>query len=318
MWNILKDGYGNPKKCLASWFCVMLTIFSFCNLKTIAAIGPNKLQWPPDCFKNEQFTFLVDKTQKFACLLYCLNSDKSDESKVTIPATIKHNGDNLEVVDIEHEFSNRHPSPERVKIVEIKNGVRKWSPTALGAFCNLEKLHIPKSVRIKDGTMFSGLPKNIAIKLNRKDYKYENDTLYDAKKRILIWCNIYGNKYVAPSSLEVISRNAFCSSEVNCVDLTKTKNLKSIGPYAFAGKEIKRISIPASVQKIGNGAFFGCPLESVTFLKYNPKLIIGYDAFFEESGKNPQIKVPKGTSELFKNKLKVSGIWDRKSAKAWR
>ena len=87
------------------------------------------------------------------------------------------------------------------------------------------------------------------------------------------------------------------------------KNVKTIGAKAFYKcTKIKKIVIPASVNKIGKQAFFGCKkLKSVTIetTKLNNKKV-GAKAF-KGTNKKATFKVPKKKLSAYKKLLKSKG-----------
>lgn len=68
-------------------------------------------------------------------------------------------------------------------------------------------------------------------------------------------------KIVMPDTVTYIGESAFADSSdgVPLEEVVLSKNLKTIGPWAFSGCfELKSIDIPESVNEIENGAFTGC------------------------------------------------------------
>lgn len=68
-------------------------------------------------------------------------------------------------------------------------------------------------------------------------------------------------KIVMPDTVTYIGESAFADSSdgVPLEEVVLSKNLKTIGPWAFSGCfELKSIDIPESVNEIENGAFSGC------------------------------------------------------------
>jgi len=90
-----------------------------------------------------------------------------------------------------------------------------------------------------------------------------------------------------PASVETIGNAAFSSSYayqttsiLATVTFANGSNLKEIEGYAFAGAGISTITIPASVETIGQLAFHGCGLlTTVTFANGSNLKEIGFHAF---------------------------------------
>lgn len=84
-----------------------------------------------------------------------------------------------------------------------------------------------------------------------------------------------------PRRLTTIQNNAF----ENCIgitELTLPNGLQTIGDSAFRNVSIKTVAVPDTVTNIGLGAFYGCPLESITlpFVGANRDLKISVDSSY--------------------------------------
>ena len=145
-----------------------------------------------------------------------------------------------------------------VKII-IPPSVRSIQP---GAFYDV------KLVQIKPGNKVFYQDKYGAV-INRKN----GDFLFMSPAVIFGDYNIpEGVKYIAPQAF------VFCniSGKVNIPE-----GVVGIGGEAFWNSSITNINIPASVSRIDNSAFFGTPLQSVTFAprKASSNLRISQGAF---------------------------------------
>lgn len=103
------------------------------------------------------------------------------------------------------------------------------------------------------------------------------------------------NEVVIPTTIETIGEFAFY--EVYTVTFKDKSKLKTIGECAFGSTSIKKITIPASVEKIEDDAFDSCQeLNSITFEKGSKLKTIGECAFYETSIKN--ITIPKSVTTI--------------------
>ncbi|WP_341301231.1 leucine-rich repeat protein [Lysinibacillus sp. FSL H8-0500] len=89
-----------------------------------------------------------------------------------------------------------------------------------------------------------------------------------------------------PSSVQKIGNNAFQQNKLTSVSFEPTSNLTEIGDNAFSStvldgtwNNIVTITIPSSVTKIGESAFFGNKLTTVTFEEESHLEKIGNSAF---------------------------------------
>ena len=109
-----------------------------------------------------------------------------------------------------------------------------------------------------------------------------------------------------PLTLRSIEQGAFAGYGGNCyksIDFLPS-NLKRIGDFAFCGLFLTSVAIPNSVESIGQKAFWEC--NGVTFSWENPSSVSWADAntgndFFAWGVTMPNICIPKGTRNLYKN-----------------
>ena len=85
----------------------------------------------------------------------------------------------------------------------------------------------------------------------------------DESKTDIIKVGQNAMNFVVPATVEKISANAFSGSKISSVTFQSGSSLKEIGNYAFSGAYIKRITLPASVEKLGVGVFSWC--EKLTY-----------------------------------------------------
>ena len=67
---------------------------------------------------------------------------------------------------------------------------------------------------------------------------------------------LHSVKIADGNNLNAIAEAAFAASGVQEIDLTKCNNLSSIGMWAFANTPLKNVDLPASLESLGDGAFY--------------------------------------------------------------
>lgn len=98
--------------------------------------------------------------------------------------------------------------------------------------------------------------------------------------------------------LKRINRGAFSNCD-NLLSLVLPDGLEVIDYKAFSCSGLTTLTIPSSVNYIGERAFEDVPLQSVTSLIENPFINLGKDAFEDSSG--AILYVPKGTKKQYKD-----------------
>ena len=149
------------------------------------------------------------------------------------------------------------------------------------AFTSLKSFHLPASVNELNGTAFVKCDLLSEITVDP-----ENSTFY------------------SPSGSNAIMYRSAPTLVVGCS--TIPEGTLVIGPYAFFGRNITSINIPATVHVIGESAFFGCPLESVYDFATEPQTLVkGEDAaavyVFGHSGDTYPIYVPNESVDDYKD-----------------
>lgn len=150
-----------------------------------------------------------------------------------------------------------------------------------------ETFTIPASVKtVSDGAFYNA--KNLAT-LTFEDG--DTPLVFGATDKDSFSGVLYGTAVTGlsfPSRLVEIGRGACAYSKVAIVSFGENSRLTTIGASAFMNAKIKNVTIPASVKNttvigIGNDAFSGCPLESVTFAPGTEPLTFGKNAFSASS-----------------------------------
>lgn len=106
---------------------------------------------------------------------------------------------------------------------------------------NLKEVNIPKSVKFMGDNPFAGCP-NLHINNESTNFLFENDALYTADRKTLIYVSIKGesSKFDIPEGTTLIGKHSF-----------------------FMCDRFKTITIPSTVVKIKNNPFSGCSQLSI-------------------------------------------------------
>ena len=183
--------------------------------------------------------------------------------------------------------SSAFSSCKSLTSVKIPGGVTHFGTVPFYECESLTCINIPNSAIKMEGNPFAGW--HGTLHNESKSFVFENDTLFNEDKTIII-AYIGGSKtYNIPKSVKSIGKNAFyeCHSLTN---INISDSVTSIEGWAFFGcKSLTSINIPYSVTSIGDSAFNGC--NSMTIINIpNTVTSIGEDAFRGCENLNPQIK----------------------------
>ena len=101
---------------------------------------------------------------------------------------------------------------------------------------NLRKINIPKNVFLMGNNPFAGCP---FVKVHNESpyFVFENNALYTKDMETMIYCSIEGDEdeFIVPDTVKVICKHTF-----------------------FLCNRFKRITLPASLEKMENNPFSGC------------------------------------------------------------
>ena len=101
---------------------------------------------------------------------------------------------------------------------------------------NLRRINIPKNVKLMGNNPFAGCPL-VEIDNQSPYFVYENGALYTKDMQTMIYCSIKGEEeeFVIPETVKIICKHTF-----------------------FLCDRFKRVTLPASLEKMENNPFSGC------------------------------------------------------------
>ena len=165
-----------------------------------------------------------------------------------------------------------------LKEISIPEGVETIGLFAF-AYTSLQSFNLPASVNAFDGSAF---------------------VMCDLLSEITV--DAENAKFYSPSGSNAIMYRSDPSLVVGCSTIPEGTIV--IGPYAFSGRNITSIKIPATVHVIGESAFFTCPLESVYDFATEPQTLVSEGGFavdvFGHSGDTYPIYVPAQSVDAYK------------------
>ena len=157
-------------------------------------------------------------------------------NKITIDKDLINIGD--------HAFDSCKHIPE----VVLPNTVRKIGVAAFYDCNSMKSINIPNGIDKINNQTFFGCANLLKVDLP--------DTVKSIGEEAYYGCVLINNLKVG-NNLEEIKQKAFYNcNEVKKLELPTT--LKSIGDYAFRACKFEKISIPDSVETIGECVFYGC------------------------------------------------------------
>ena len=207
-----------------------------------------------------------------------------DDNTITdliIPGTVEYNNTTYHVTTIKNFAFDGNKT---LKTVVVSEGVTTIGRSAFGRCTSLESISLPEtltSLDISDLSVFrecSSLKSIIVAEGNTHFRVDECGVLYDYDMKNLIYCppaieksKVVAN-YIVPSTVENICNYAFNFNPFTHIVLPSY--LKTIGEDAFANASDvnpkhplkQELTIPASVTKIGSGAFYNSDITSIFYL----------------------------------------------------
>lgn len=178
-----------------------------------------------------------------------------NDSLLTIPATISHDGKKYRVKCIEqYAFSGC----TGIKSVFISEGVEEIHDGAFEACANLESISLPSSVIVIGEKVFPYCINLTAIAVGKRNPVFDSRDGCNAIVRTRDNTLLYGCKSTQiPSSVVTIGSYAFIECMMETVDIPV--GVVNIECYAFCQCEkLKSIHISSSVEKIRPESFWTC------------------------------------------------------------
>ncbi len=157
----------------------------------------------------------------------------------------------------------------------------------------IKNLFIPKAtVNLEEGAFADGSLESISIDENNPVYKSVDDVVFSADGKTLFAYPTANQdeNYIVPQGIESICSYAFYHCK-NLKTISLPNELKRIGDSAFQGSGLTEINLPYGLTTVGDGVFSGC--DNLTELSYPDSVTsIGNASFYAKNLK--KITLSKG------------------------
>ena len=144
-----------------------------------------------------------------------------------------------------------------LKTITIPDGVQSIRSGAFAHLWELGRLTIPASVTEIAVDAFSFTVCPITVAAGNTAYCSQDDALYSKDKDALLYAAGATGAFIIPNTVVTIEESAFANSTISSV--TIPNSVETIGNWAFSGCEnLRTVTLPASVTEIGEGVFEVC------------------------------------------------------------
>lgn len=219
---------------------------AFCDVPLKALKLDRKVEMGAGAFSNTPITE-IEMATPCDSILGETFSNCPNLTKITIGEGLKYIGYNA--------FSN---SP--IKEANLPSTLRDISSYAFrgSSYCPFIN-----DIQPENHIRYIGKVAYLCVDKNQEEYTIKDGTVTLADE---LFESSQGNAFHIPASVEQIGNRAFAYTQIKA--LPEMLGLKRIGGEAFYGcKNLKKLTIPETVEYIGGGAFYGC--SNIWSLTYN-------------------------------------------------
>lgn len=182
-----------------------------------------------------------------------------------------------------------------IESIVIPEGVKEIGSQVFACDEALKNISLPSSLNTFGGSLFVGCSSLKYVTSNGVDYLgNENNPYLFAARRT--------PKNVSPTSISLNEHTVFVGGSAfekdsSIQEVTLSSHLKVIGSMAFAATSITSISLPATLERIGEYAFEGCSKLETCLVTGDNLKVIEHEAF---SGASllKTIRIPKSIEEI--------------------
>ena len=165
--------------------------------------------------------------------------------------------------------------------VYLPDSLEILSAGAFSDCLSLERVHISSGTRGVTARAFTNCPVLNLFTLDSDNelYSVKDDLLYSKDYEELIYCPpaLCEGTFTVPDGIKIIGASVF-SDRLQLTAVNLPDSLVTIKNRAFAYCSIRSIDIPASVETIGDEAFYGCRALSEVFIR-GKQTAVGKNAF---------------------------------------
>lgn len=220
---------------------------AFCYVPLQALKLDRKVEIGAGAFSNTPITE-IEMATPCDSILGGTFSDCPNLTKITIGEGLKYIGDKA--------FAN---SP--VKEANLPSTLRDISSTAFTGYSSY--CPFVNDIQPENHIRYIGKVAYQCVDRDLEEYTIKDGTVTLADE---LFESSQGNAFHIPASVEQIGSRVFAGTQIKT--LPEMPGLKRIGDEAFYGcKNLKKLTIPETVEYIGGGAFYGC--SNIWSLTYN-------------------------------------------------
>ena len=145
-------------------------------------------------------------------------------------------------------------------------------------------------------------------KIDSDQFEYDDEAVYTADKRCLVYCLSQKESFTVPEGVEVIGEMAFRRKK-SLRNIILPTGLQKISRDAFFDcDQLDNVYVPATVSEVGGYAFAECESLKVVTFAGKPKHLSRHA--FEDSDSLSRVIVPAGMSEAFQKALHYDAVED--------
>lgn len=206
--------------------------------------------------------------------------------------------------------------PETVRVV----GASFTNPGQALRSGMLASVTLPASVRIVETGAIGGGIGKVHVAVDNPWYASEDGVLYDKKKRALLHVPPTVTVFTVPDTVTRIGLGAFAGGALRQITFSAKGTLREIGDVAFLGCELRTLTLPKGVVAIGEDIVCRCEkLTAITFPETlraaGPHLYLPSDALRQVTFRGPP---PQGCSGIVFPHDQARGTYPARHAKAWQ
>ena len=183
----------------------------------------------------------------------------------------------------------------------LPEGLESIGDQAFWHCYELASVQLPASLKEIHANPFTGCDEleEIAFTAPNERYAIVDGALMDGQEKRLICYPPHGplERFLVPEGTEIIGEYAFDCCE-GLTEIVLPEGLRVIEEYGFAYSGIRRISLPSSVEQLGDCAFYWCADLEEIVIPDQVKRLGDYTFFYCSSLR--QITLPEGLEQLGK------------------
>lgn len=184
-----------------------------------------------------------------------------------------------------------------LKNIRMSEGLRMIGNNAFSYCTSISSIKLPESLSTIDGSPFSFCTNLTAIDVDENNpyFAAQNGVLYSKDMTRLVQCPAgRKGKFSIKSGITEIENAAFFGC-TGITEITIPESVEKIGDWAFSSTQITSINIPKKITKINSGVFYSTKLS---FVEIPENVASIGDYAFSGCGELGAIVIPEGVKEI--------------------